>query len=150
MANIIACSKCGAITQQTIKVAGNRCGRCGGIFVEIPVSDKDYEQNTHINDGLYNYHKCNLYLQYVFKTYVDTMGTLDRNCNAYKMFQNEINEVRGYILKDPPIVKCPTCGSANTKKITKSNKVGSAIAVGIFSIGHIGKTFHCNNCGMEW
>ena len=45
---------------------------------------------------------------------------------------------------------CPTCNSTDIKKISATNKVGSAVAFGIFSVGHISKTFKCNNCGMKF
>lgn len=45
---------------------------------------------------------------------------------------------------------CPTCQSTNIKKISTTNKVGSAVAFGVFSVGHISKTFKCNNCGMKF
>ena len=47
------------------------------------------------------------------------------------------------------IPKCPTCGSANIKKITAGQKLGGMIGFGIFS-----KTarsqFECKNCGYKW
>lgn len=48
------------------------------------------------------------------------------------------------------IPKCPTCGSTNVSKISDANKVGSAVAFGLFSLGHISKTFKCNSCGYKW
>ena len=46
--------------------------------------------------------------------------------------------------------KCPNCKSTNIKKISLRNKIGSAALIGVFSIGHISKTFKCNNCGYKW
>jgi len=48
------------------------------------------------------------------------------------------------------VPKCPTCGSINVQKISKSNKVGSALLFGVFSIGHLSKTFKCSGCGYKW
>ena len=45
---------------------------------------------------------------------------------------------------------CPTCQSTNIKKISTTNKVGSAVAFGVFSLGHLSKTFKCNDCGMKF
>ncbi len=50
----------------------------------------------------------------------------------------------------PYTVHCPTCGSPNTVKISKTNKVGSAVTFGVFSIGHLSKTFRCKSCGYKW
>ncbi len=46
--------------------------------------------------------------------------------------------------------KCPTCGSPNIHKISVANKIGSAALFGVFSIGHVGKTYKCDNCGSEF
>ena len=48
------------------------------------------------------------------------------------------------------IPHCPTCGSTNIEKISGVNKVGSAALFGVFSLGHISKTFRCKNCGMKF
>jgi len=48
------------------------------------------------------------------------------------------------------ILHCPTCGSTNVEKISGINKVGSAALFGVFSLGHISKTFKCKNCGMKF
>ncbi|MCM1186621.1 MAG: hypothetical protein NC251_04270 [Lachnoclostridium sp.] len=45
--------------------------------------------------------------------------------------------------------KCPTCQSANLKKITTTSKVVNTAMFGIFGTKRH-KTFHCNNCGYEW
>ena len=45
---------------------------------------------------------------------------------------------------------CPTCGSTNVEKISGLNKVASGALFGIFSLGHISKTFKCKNCGYKW
>jgi len=48
------------------------------------------------------------------------------------------------------IPKCPTCGSTNIEKISLKSKVGMGALIGVFSIGHIAKTFKCNSCGAKW
>ena len=48
------------------------------------------------------------------------------------------------------IPHCPICKSTNIRKISTTNKVGSAVAFGVFSVGHLSKTFKCNNCGMKF
>lgn len=44
---------------------------------------------------------------------------------------------------------CPYCSSANTKKISGTSRVGSALMFGIFS-KKIGKQWHCNSCGSDF
>ena len=46
--------------------------------------------------------------------------------------------------------KCPSCGSLDFKKISLKNKIGAGAVFGVFSIGHIAKTFKCNKCGYKW
>ena len=60
----------------------------------------------------------------------------------------EQNEEIGKHIQNTP--KCPICNSTNIHKISSGNKVGSALAFGIFSIGHISKTWKCNNCGSKF
>ena len=44
---------------------------------------------------------------------------------------------------------CPYCSSANTKKISGTSRVGSALMFGLFS-KKIGKQWHCNSCGSDF
>ena len=45
---------------------------------------------------------------------------------------------------------CPTCGSTDIEKIRTGSKVGAGAIFGLFALGHINKTFKCNNCGYKW
>lgn len=47
-------------------------------------------------------------------------------------------------------IKCPTCNSTDVTKISGANKVGAVALFGVFSMGHISKTFKCNKCGYKW
>ncbi len=59
-----------------------------------------------------------------------------------EMLKNEMQEQ-----KDVP--KCPTCQSANIKKISVTSKVTNTALFGLLGTKRY-KTFHCNNCGYEW
>lgn len=48
------------------------------------------------------------------------------------------------------IVRCPTCGSINVKKINTMKKAGAIGLFNIFSAGYIAKTFECKNCHYTW
>lgn len=48
-----------------------------------------------------------------------------------------------------PTIKCPTCGSTNTKKISALSKGVSVGLFGIFS-QKVKHQFKCNSCGYEW
>ena len=48
-----------------------------------------------------------------------------------------------------PIIKCPTCGSTNVKKISLTSKAVGGAMFGIFS-SNIRNTFKCEKCGYKW
>lgn len=67
------------------------------------------------------------------------------NChnNTYKSFEPNPN------YKEPTNIygiSCPFCQSTNVKKISGTSKVASAVAFGVFALGKVSKTWHCNNC----
>ena len=47
-------------------------------------------------------------------------------------------------------IKCPSCKSTNVHKISTGSKVGSALMLGIFSVGKLTKTFKCDSCTYRW
>lgn len=51
--------------------------------------------------------------------------------------------------QDTNIPHCPTCGSANIKPITATERATSIIGLGIFS-KKINKTYKCLNCKCTW
>lgn len=57
--------------------------------------------------------------------------------------QRELNQ------KIANAVKCPNCGSTNTKKISTTSRVTSVALVGVAS-SKIGKQYECKNCGYKW
>lgn len=48
-----------------------------------------------------------------------------------------------------PMIKCPTCGSKNVKKISLTSKAVGGVMFGLFS-SNIRNTFKCENCGYKW
>lgn len=46
-------------------------------------------------------------------------------------------------------VKCPNCGSMNTKRISTSSRVASVAMTGIAS-SKIGKQYRCIHCKYKW
>lgn len=48
------------------------------------------------------------------------------------------------------IPRCPICSSSQIHKISATNKVASAITLGIFAAGHVSKTFKCDTCGAKF
>ena len=48
------------------------------------------------------------------------------------------------------LIKCPICSSTRVHKISMTNKAASIVAFGIFSAGHVSKTYKCDICGSKW
>ena len=49
-----------------------------------------------------------------------------------------------------PTVKCPYCGSTNTKKISFGTKAAHTALFGVFAVGKVSKEWHCNNCKSDF
>ena len=68
-----------------------------------------------------------------------------------KKYQQEIENNKPKQQKNAEIFtpKCPTCGSADIKKISGTKRW---FGVGLFGLASsdIGKTMCCNNCGYKW
>jgi len=47
-------------------------------------------------------------------------------------------------------IKCPTCKSTNVHKISAGSKIGSALLIGVFSVGKLTKTYQCDDCNYRW
>ena len=54
----------------------------------------------------------------------------------------------GSIIKHPRV--CPTCGSHNVGRFSRTWKVTKIASFGIFGLGNVHKIFKCHNCGFKW
>ena len=79
-------------------------------------------------------------------------------CKDFEMYQKKIVKEQDETLKRQQkeleqkianAIKCPNCGSINTKKITTTSRVISTAMVGMAS-SKIGKQFECKDCGYKW
>lgn len=72
--------------------------------------------------------------------------------NNQPIYHSSLNECRKFFEPNNQehTLKCPACGSTNVEKISAASKVGAGIAFGVFSLGHISKTFKCKNCGYKF
>ena len=79
-------------------------------------------------------------------------------CKDFEMYQKKIIKEQDETLKRKQkeleqkianAIKCPNCGSINTKKITTTSRVISTAMVGMAS-SKIGKQFECKDCGYKW
>ena len=55
-----------------------------------------------------------------------------------------------HVEKNVYSIKCPNCGSPYVEKISLANKAGATAVFGVFSLGHISKTYKCKMCGYKW
>lgn len=150
------------------------CPRCGAVHIEFD-NDKHYcitcKKQEMINTGHNHGYFLDKYLQEVGKT---NQNIINFNFEEYVKKEFAIEQNPLYNEKDVKkrekleqiviaknskeigsvqvenIPHCPTCGSTNVEKISGLNKVGSAALFGVFSLGHISKTFRCKNCGMKF
>lgn len=97
-------------------------------FTKCPRCDKTYEQPITECECGFGYETIDMTLEIIeyFK----------------QKYEKEAQEAQC-------IPKCPTCSSANLKKISAGAKAKNTLAFGIFGTKR-NKTFHCNNCGYEW
>ena len=72
--------------------------------------------------------------KYLFEKDGSTDETIKKQCEEPNQYQP----------------RCPACGSTNVEKISTASKVGAGIAFGVFSLGHISKTFKCKDCGYKF
>lgn len=79
----------------------------------------------------------------------DKVKILDKQMRNHGI--NKTNEnIKTNINTNSNTIKCPTCNSTVVKKISGGNKVGAVALFGVFSLGHISKTFKCESCGYKW
>lgn len=88
--------------------------------------------------------KCNTFLD------EDDVQCIKCGCTRFDIEKPSVHPNIVHLNKEINVCKCPTCSSTNIQKISASNKVGSAVFFGLFSVGHISKTFKCDNCGMKF
>lgn len=111
--------------------------------------------------------------QKFFTQVIEPMGMLDRKSEAFRsnyafIFQvpmertpEEIEEQKRENARLVKLIaervereeatrpRCPTCTSANIRKIGTAERGVSAVTLGVMS-NKVGKTFQCNHCGYTW
>lgn len=139
MTGIFICPKCGT---KRLDIGKNNvtCNQCNTIlnkesskmiyvdkvpFSTCPLCDKIFDQPAT---------ECQCGFGY------ELMDITDGLVNSFK--EKEAQEAQC-------IPKCPTCSSANLKKISAGAKAKNTLVFGVFGTKR-NKTFHCNNCGYEW
>lgn len=149
--DVFYCPKCGRVTYRAVLV-GEKCLTCRDQKMIYTGHDADYYYNKYRKEnGTNDIINCDLKEMvreeffYGNPNYsqkdVDRRKEVDDRC--LKKVLKEKQQIQN-------IPHCPTCGSTDIEKIGTGNKVASALAFGIFSLGHISKTFKCKQCGYKW
>lgn len=75
----------------------------------------------------------------------------DRLWQEFKLetSKNPIQRKKEQSKPKTPIIKCPICGSTNTKRITATSRVTGVLTLGLAS-GKIGKQYKCKSCKHMW
>lgn len=111
---------------------------CGVYFIIDGINDlknvnKIYEENKNDKD----------YCDNLIKQYYESKYESERI--GRQVIYDDLKPKK----KTKPNIKCPYCGSNNTKKITVGGRAFSTAITGIAS-SKIGKQWHCNNCGSNF
>lgn len=72
-----------------------------------------------------------------------------QHAEDFEKYNSALNHGKAILEEKSRVPKCPTCGSANLKRISTTSKVMSVALFGLLSTKR-SRTFHCNNCGYEW
>ena len=143
------CDKCGnTTTAPESSLSQKKCYCCGGSqFKPVP--------SEYIDDYYYFRFKS----KDIEKKFFDEVVKKSPNLDPY-LFEhrdeiiNSKNErasaaaTAGRAISKNQI-KCPTCGSTNTNKISGTERAVSVMGLGLFS-KKINKSFKCKNCGYTW
>lgn len=86
---------------------------------------------------------------FLFACFIVAMIQFHISGEAEKYREQEREKLRKQT-EIPKEAKCPTCGSTNLERILPGSKVGAALTFGLFSLGHLSKTFLCRNCKYKW
>ena len=153
---LVFCPRCASIQDKKDNVENDTC-----FFCETPLIDSGIFEEAEEAGSSIHYERR----RHIFETMIEPMGQLAKDSKEYKdnyyaiyhleEDDRKILEIYGEIHRQQQeklehIPTCPTCGSAHVRKISTGSKVGAAALIGIFALGHIGKTFECLNCGMKW
>lgn len=139
------CPKCGNIGLGGLTEI---CSYCHAHMMEAP---ENYHATWDIVQNM-SAKAVQLLESKIFKNLVKTNPQFD--INVYKQRLHDQHKANEDFLKEQSKSQhqphCPTCGSTDIEKIRMGNKVGAGAIFGLFALGHINKTFKCNNCGYKW
>ncbi|MBD5136388.1 MAG: zinc-ribbon domain-containing protein [Lachnospiraceae bacterium] len=153
--SLIICSECG----KEISDKASVCVHCGypikkekdlhtkKKFVYMCMSDaclsNPFKEFDEYKDGIQVCPDCGKQLEYYETEIIDN----NTNLVVERSVEESQKDLQNTQFSNKP--KCPTCHSADIKKVSVTSKVTNTALFGIFGTKRY-KTFHCNNCGYEW
>lgn len=141
------CKKCGRIVR--CDNLDEQCDYCSSIVCPVP--------DEYLGGKSRGFIKQDLEQQFIDQ-YIKSSPEFDqclfdhRDDDLFKRrMENKakLDHGKSVIEEQSNIPKCPTCGSANIKRVSGTSKAVSVAMFGLLS-QKVKKQFHCNNCGYEW
>lgn len=132
------CPCCGKIIDNVLENDPVFCIFCNTQMINLNISSTTYWEKV-------KNHTVDEYNKYIRETLVKTNHLYDE-----EKFKSREYDEKHMQCDTPNLPKCPACGSTNIQKISTASKVGAGIVFGVFSLGHISKTFKCKNCGYKF
>lgn len=142
------CERCGKVNDISENKLNNlknvTCTGCGKAGYLAPVPE-EYLNNSGrgIKAGLHDKFETDV---------IKASSNFDQECwdrRVEMIYNNNRKLTENYKMKQSSAPKCPTCQSANIKKISAASKITNTALFGLLGTKRY-KTFHCNNCGYEW
>lgn len=141
------CEKCGKVCDISKKRLNNiknvTCTGCGeaGYLKPVPAEYLN-DSGRGIRTGLHD----------KFENVIKSSPSFDQECwdRRVKIIYERNDELlKMDRIEQSNVPKCPTCQSANIKKISITSKAMNTAFFGLYGTKRH-KTFQCNNCGYEW
>ena len=154
------CKRCGKAIILTNSAKFPVCNFCGYedmVYVSVREHNEAIKLERTANPSLDEWDAIPGANYRIREKYIFNIPTLDKTLYN-KMVDAELAEVKkdkeeveSWTSNKPrkPDIKCPTCDSLNTYKISGMSKSVSVGLFGLFS-QRVKRQFHCNNCGYEW
>lgn len=156
---VVYCKKCGYISCFSSHNKTNHCEFCGNELTFTNINGLQEQRQMEENENIHPDKVVEIYDKRFLENVIKPLGEFDQAEYDKRIIQQEINRQNNWKryreeteeeLKNSNAPKCPICNSYNIHKISGGNKVGSALLFGVFSIGHISKTYKCDNCGAKF
>lgn len=139
---VLKCDKCGRFyVAGEIKDIGciDNFKNCGGKMFDTGMKFDEYLIVSKIS-------KDNAFLNAMIELKQKDIIEYNLKLNQFKLQAEHKNSDSS---NNVNILKCPTCGSTNVRKMGGIERGASIAAFGIFS-KKFNKTFKCGNCGYTW